>query len=48
MEGKKMSAATLKENADFTDKNDWNIQFEWFKTHLEKFTKHFKPEITKI
>jgi len=48
MEGKKMSAVTLTTSSDFTDKNDWNNQFRWFKDNLERFTKYFKPKIAKL
>lgn len=48
MDGRKMSAVMLKSNGDFTDKIDWNNQFEWFKSYIEKFTKYFKPIILKM
>jgi hypothetical protein len=48
MEGRKMSAVTLKTRGDFSNKNDWIRQFEWFKEHLEKFTKFFKPLLKEI
>lgn len=48
MEGRKMSAVMLKTSADFSSKSDWTKQFEWFKEHLEKYTKYFKQRITKI
>ncbi|MBK7467693.1 MAG: DUF4268 domain-containing protein [Saprospiraceae bacterium] len=48
MEGRKMSAVMLKTSADFTIKDDWTKQFEWYKEHLEKYTKYFKPKIAKI
>ena len=48
MEGRKMSAVTLKTGGDFTNKNDWVRQFEWFKEHLEKFTIFFKPLVKKL
>ena len=48
MEGRKMSAVMLKTSADFSSKADWTKQFEWFKEHLEKYTKYFKQRITKI
>jgi hypothetical protein len=48
MEGRKMSAVMLKTSADFSNKADWTKQFEWFKDHLEKYTKYFKQKITKV
>lgn len=48
MEGRKMSAVILKTSADFSSKKDWTKQFEWYKEYLEKYTKYFKPIITKI
>jgi len=34
MDGRKMSAITLKLSADFSNKNDWTNQFLWFKDNL--------------
>jgi hypothetical protein len=48
MEGRKMSAVILKTHGDFTNKSDWNNQFKWYKENLEKFTKYFKPIISKL
>jgi len=48
MEGYKMSGVTLRTLRDFTDRNDWNNQFRWFKDNLERFTKYFKPKIAKL
>jgi hypothetical protein len=48
MEGRKMSAVMLKTTGDFTDKNDWQRQFQWFKSNLEKFTQLFKPLIREL
>jgi hypothetical protein len=48
MEGRKMSAVMLKAPGDFTDKNNWNNQFQWFKDNLERFIKYFKPKVAKI
>ena len=48
MDGRKMSAVTLKTSADFSKKNDWTNQFAWFRSYLEKFTKHFKPQIASL
>jgi hypothetical protein len=48
MEGRKMSAVMLKHNSDFSKKSDWPDQFSWFKEHLEKYTKYFKPKIKKV
>jgi hypothetical protein len=48
MDGRKMSAVMLKAPGDFTDRNDWNIQFEWFKDNLERYTKYFKPKVAKL
>ena len=48
MEGRKMSAVTLKSQGDFTNKKDWDRQFEWFQEYLEKFTKFFKPLVKEL
>ncbi len=48
MEGRKMSAVMLKSNGDFSEKSDWTNQFAWFKEHLEKYTKYFKPKVAKL
>jgi hypothetical protein len=48
MEGRKMSAVMLKASGDFSNRAEWTKQFEWFKEHLEKYTKYFKPRITKV
>lgn len=48
MEGRKRSSVVLKISADFTDKKDWENQFEWFRVNLEKFMNYFKPHITKL
>lgn len=48
MEGRKMSVVMLKSNGDFSEKSDWKNQFSWFKEHLEKYTKYFKPKIAKL
>jgi hypothetical protein len=48
MEGRKMSAVTLKTDGNFADKKDWDRQFEWFKEYLEKFAKFFKPLVKEL
>lgn len=48
MDGRKMSAVMLKSSANFSKKDDWQNQFQWFKEHLEKFTSYFKPKIVKL
>jgi len=48
MDGRKMSAVMLKTDGDFTNKIDWNNQFEWFKVNLENYTRYFKPIIMKL
>jgi hypothetical protein len=48
MEGRKMSAVMLKSNGDFAEKSDWINQFAWFKEHIEKYTKYFKPKVAKL
>ncbi len=48
MDVRKMSAVMLKAPGDFTDKNDWDSQFQWFKDNLERFTKYFKPKVAKL
>lgn len=41
-------AVILKKDADYTDKGDWNNQFQWFKENLEKYVKFFKPLMAKV
>lgn len=48
LEGRKMSIVSLRTSGNFTNKNDWDNQFQWFKENLEKFTTYFKPIISKI
>lgn len=48
LENRKMSGVTLKTSGDFTDRTDWNNQFEWFKVNIERFIAFFKPIITKM
>jgi len=48
MDGRKMSAVMLKLPSDFTDRNNWNNQFQWFKENLERFSKYFKPIIANL
>ena len=48
MEGRIMSAVMLKSPGNFTDKGDWDNQFQWFKDNLERFTKYFKPKVAKL
>lgn len=48
MEGRKMSAVTLKTEGNFSNKKDWERQFTWFKENLEKFTKFFKPLVREL
>jgi hypothetical protein len=48
LENRKMSGVTLKTSGDFTDRTDWNNQFEWFKVNIERFIAFFKPIITKL
>jgi hypothetical protein len=48
MDGRKMSAVMLKSSGDFTNKNEWGNQFQWYREYLEKFTKFFKPIIMKL
>lgn len=48
MDGRKMCAVTLKLSADFSNRNDWKNQFDWFKDNLERFTQFFKPKIAKL
>lgn len=47
MEGRKMCAVILKNTGDFSNTDDWDNQFEWLKTNLEKYHKFFKPIIMK-
>lgn len=44
-DNKKSNSIKLTNSADFFDKNDWENQFKWFKTYLEKFYKFFVPKI---
>jgi hypothetical protein len=48
MEGRKMSAVILKTTGDFTDKKDWQKQFEWFRIYLEKYVNFFRPIIARV
>jgi hypothetical protein len=48
MEGRKMSAVTLKTSGDFSNRHDWNRQYEWFRTYIEKYIRFFKPIITSL
>ncbi len=48
MEGRKMCAVTLKTAGDFSNKQDWNRQFEWFRNHVEKYQHYFKPIIKNL
>lgn len=48
MDGRKMSAVTLKSSGNFTNRSDWDNQFLWFKDNLERFTKYFKPKVAKL
>lgn len=48
MDGRKMSAVTLKAPGDFTNKNDWNNQFQWFMDNLDRFIRYFKPKIARL
>jgi hypothetical protein len=48
MEDKKMSSVSLKIKSDFTDKNEWQGQFKWFKDNLENFTNYFKPKLKNL
>lgn len=45
LDGKKMSFVELKRDADFSNKQDWNNQFEWFFEYVEKFVTIFKPAV---
>lgn len=45
LDGKKMSFVELKRDADFSNKQDWNNQFEWFFEYVEKFVTLFKPAV---
>lgn len=48
MDGRKMSSVILKSTGDLSKKTDWETQFEWFKTNLEKFSKFFKQRIKEL
>ena len=43
-----MCAVTLKTAGDFSNKQDWNRQFEWFRNHVEKYQQYFKPIIKNL
>lgn len=45
LDGKKMSVVELKRDADFSNRQDWNYQFEWFFEYVEKFVDLFKPAV---
>lgn len=48
MDDKIQSAVILRKDADYTNRPDWNNQFQWLKENLEKYVKFFKPLLTKI
>jgi hypothetical protein len=48
LEGRKSCAVKLIRLVDFRNKVDWENQFEWFKEHIEKFVRFFKPRIKNI
>lgn len=48
MEDKKMSSVSLKKDGNFTNKDEWQGQFKWFKDNLENFTNYFKPILKKF
>jgi Domain of unknown function (DUF4268) len=48
MQANVKSVVTLKTYADFTVKSDWTNQFIWFKDHLERFDKYFRPKVSRI
>jgi hypothetical protein len=48
MEGRKMSAVTLKTSGDFSNRKDWNRQYDWFRIYIEKYIGFFKPIITNL
>jgi len=41
----KVTIIQLNKSADYTVKDDWENQFEWFKNYLEKYVKFFKPKL---
>ena len=48
MEGRQRCAIKLQTPVDYTNKNDWENQFRWFKENLEKYVRFFKPRILNI
>ena len=48
MDDKTQCAVILRKDAIYTDKSDWNSQFQWFKDNLEKYIKFFKPLMARI
>ena len=38
----------FKNNVNLSDKKDWNTQYGWFKTNIEKFDKVFRKRIKKL
>lgn len=48
MEDKKMSSVSLKKDRNFTNKDEWQGQFKWFKDNLENFTNYFKPKLKNL
>lgn len=45
MDGRKQCAVILKSSGDFTQRNEWILQYKWFKEYLELFTNFFRPRI---
>lgn len=42
---RKASRIIIEKNADFTDKNQWNLQFDWFMDIAVKIKREFKKYI---
>jgi hypothetical protein len=48
MDDKKSCQVKLTQVANFTDRSEWEKQFEWLKEHIEKYVRFFKPRIKNI
>ena len=48
LENRKQSAIVLSEKGDMTKRNQWEVQFAWFKENLEAFVIFFKPIVKKM
>ena len=47
-EDERSQISLSKQNTDPSDENDWQHQYEWFTTRLERFNQVFQPRIKKL